>query len=142
MTFLVAYDDSELSRAALDRAVEFAGDREIVAATAIPNNPAYARAHGWLDSDDSFDPDTVEEILRERVHDRQPTVSFEPIRMEASPPLATIGLAVRNAARQFDAEVVFVGSRSAGRLVTNLVSVGQNVATDASYDVHIVRHSS
>ncbi|MEE6208750.1 universal stress protein [Salarchaeum sp. III] len=141
MTFLVAYDDSTLSRAALDRAVEFAGDREVVAVTTIPNSPAYARANDWLRDDDSFDMDTVEETLRERVRERQPTASFEPIQLESAPPLATIGLAVRKAARQFDAEVVFVGSRSAGRLVTNLVSVGQNVATDASYDVHIVRSS-
>lgn len=141
MTFLVAYDDSTLSRAALDRAVEFAGEREVVAVTAIPNSPAYARTKDWLGDGDSFDLDTVEETLRERVRERHPTVSFKLIRLESAPPLATIGLAVRKAARQFDAEVVFVGSRSAGRLVTNLVSVGQNVATDASYDVHIVRSS-
>ncbi|GAA0657966.1 universal stress protein [Salarchaeum japonicum] len=142
MTFLVAYDDSELSRTALDRAVEFAGEREVVAVTAIPRSPAYARANDWLDADEAFDMDAIEERLRDRVHERQPDVSFEPVRLESAPPLATIGLAVRKAARRFDADVVFVGSRSAGRLVTNLVSVGQNVATDAGYDVHIVRHPS
>ncbi|QDX41254.1 universal stress protein [Salarchaeum sp. JOR-1] len=141
MTFLVAYDDSPLSRAALDRAVEFAGEQKVVVVTAIPRSPAYARANDWLDDDEAFDMDATEAMLRERVQERQPSVSFEPVRLEAAPPPATIGLAVRKAARQFDADVVFVGSRNAGRLVTNIVSVGQNVATDASYDVHIVRSS-
>lgn len=139
MVFLVAYDDSPLARVALDRAVEFAAqDRDVVAVTVIPRSASDARSRGWLD-DDGFDPKGVEERLRSRIEKQHTGVGFRAIHVEPAPASASIGLAIRRLARQVDAEIVFLGSQNAGRIVTNIVSVAQNVATDLAYDVHIVR---
>jgi len=144
MSFLVAYDDSPLSRAAVSRAVEFASAEEtdVVVVTVIPKSAAYARSNGWLADGEAFDADAVEETLASRVREVAPDAEFRTVRMGSTQPRSAIGLAIRREAKRADAEVVFVGSANAGRIVTNLASVGQNVATDVGYDVHIVRRPS
>jgi hypothetical protein len=55
-------------------------------------------------------------------------------------PQRTVANRVRDVARSVDASIVFLGSENAGRLVTNLTSVGSSIAADSAYDVVIVRH--
>lgn len=54
-------------------------------------------------------------------------------------PKGTIAQRIRRTAKDLAAEVVFVGSDNAGRVVGSLFTVGGSVASDAAYDVHIVR---
>jgi len=68
-----------------------------------------------------------------------PRATLEFRSVDTYAPRGVIALAIRRAARRAGASVVFVGSPNAGRIVGSLVSVGGNVASDATYDVHVVR---
>jgi len=77
MTYVVAFDDSPLSRAALGRAVAFSGatDESVVAVTAIPRDTETARERGWLGGSESFSVEQVAQNLTERVADADPASS-------------------------------------------------------------------
>jgi nucleotide-binding universal stress UspA family protein len=142
MTFLVAFDGSDLAAAALTRAQEFAAstDDRVVALTAVPDqNASYARDHGWIGDDEVFDTDTIAERLRARVVENAPAAVFRYELVGRRAPPGTVATAIRNAARREEASTVFVGSENAGRLVSAVTSVGSTVAADRAYDVVIVR---
>ncbi|MFB6271010.1 MAG: universal stress protein [Halobacterium sp.] len=142
MTYVVAFDNSPLSTAALDRAVAFASatDQPVVAVTAIPKDPSVARERGWLDGDESFSVERVAQNLTETVTDVDPDARFEYSVVDKYAPRGRISRAVRDLAVDNDASVVFIGSDNAGRMVGGITSVGQTVTADDRYDVHIVRH--
>jgi len=143
MTFVVPFDGSELAETALVRAVEFGTvlDERIVAVSVIPaDNASYARENDWLDPEESFDLDTAVARLHEDVAAHAPSAEFryDVVGRRATP--GTIASRIREAARDVNASMVFVGSENAGRLVSSLSSVGDTVAADDAYDVVIVRH--
>ncbi|MFB6097409.1 MAG: universal stress protein [Haloferacaceae archaeon] len=142
MTYLVPYDDSDLSRAALDRADEFgaAMGESVVAVTVVPNeNEAYARSHGWLADDEAYDQEAVLERLRQRVREGSPSARFQHEFVDRYAPSGTISNRVRTVARRLDVSMVFVGSRNAGHFVSSISSIGTGVAAAEHYDVLIVR---
>ena len=51
----------------------------------------------------------------------------------------TVANTIRRVAREVDAGVGFLGSENAGRIVVPVSSVGGSVASDTTYDVHLVR---
>jgi len=143
MTFVVPFGGSELAVTALVQAVEFGTvlDERIMAVSVIPEgNASYARERGWLDSDESFDRETVVARLHEDVAAHAPNAEFryEMVGRRATP--GTIASRLRECARGADASMVFVGSENAGRLVSSLSSVGEAIVADDAYDVVIVRH--
>ncbi|GAB7094634.1 universal stress protein [Halolamina litorea] len=145
MTLLVPFDGSTLAEAALSRAVQFAEafDETVLAVAVVPQgNTNYAREHGWIDPGDPFDADAIAATLGDQVAALAPEASFRAEPVSRGARAGSIARVIRRLARTEDAPMVFVGSENAGRLVTNLTSVGGNVAADRQYDVVIVRNTA
>jgi len=144
VTHFVAYDGSDLARAALARAAEYADalDAPLQVATVVPVGDAeYARDCGWLDSGEPFDAATVAEAIRGEVEEIAPEASVHLATVDRFAPGGAIAERLRALAREDEARVVFLGSDNAGHVVSGISSVGQRVtAGDDVYDVHIVRH--
>ena len=147
MTFLVPFDGSDLSVAALERAAEFAGyaGEDLIALTVIPDDPEYARGRGWVRSDEPFAPDRVAAGIEGTVAEIAPDAAFRAEVAQNTDPVATTAMDVTRTIRQVAAEVgasvLFVGSENAGRVSTPLTSVGSPISEDPEYDVFIVRHA-
>lgn len=148
MTLLAPYDGSELSKAAIRRATEFADYRgeEVVVLTVVPEDEGFALERGWIREGERYDPADVEDRFREEVAAVAPEATFRVERPESSASLAAttindITRTIREVARQLDASIVFVGSDNAGRVSTPVTSVGSPISEDPEYDVHIVRHA-
>ncbi|MFB6352784.1 MAG: universal stress protein [Halobacteriales archaeon] len=156
MTFLVPFDGSALSRAALERARAYAtavndapdwvretlqldGPAEVVAVSVIPESARYAREKGWLDDTEPFDRRAVAAGLRDQVLGVDPAATFEFEFADAAANAGTISKRLRQLAEADHVSVVFIGSEHAGRIITPVTSVGGGVAASRSYDVHIVR---
>ncbi len=146
MTFLVPFDGSDLSTAALRRATEFADytGEDILALTVVPEEVEYAVDRGWVAADEPFDPDRVADRLAERVHEIAPAAEFRFETPEDVSSMASVTTdvvrTIRQVAHEIGASIVFVGSENAGRVSTPVCSVGAPVSEDPDYDVHIVRH--
>ncbi|KOX94502.1 universal stress protein [Haloarcula rubripromontorii] len=147
MVLLVPFDGSALSKAALTRAMEFAGyrDEDVTALAVIPDNAAYARERGWVDDAEEFDIEAIADRMREQAESVAPTASFRyevPDDVSSMASTTTdITRTIREVAHEEGASVVFIGSENAGRVSTPVCSVGSPVSEDPQYDVHIVRHS-
>jgi nucleotide-binding universal stress UspA family protein len=149
VTLLVPFDDSPLSRAALERASEFAAftDQEVVALTVIPDDdPDYAEARGWLTEQTPFTAEAIADRLGRRVAEIAPNARFRHETLdESDDPTATTTLDVvrkiREVAHDVDATILFLGSENAGRVTSPLSSVGNPLSEDAAYDIHIVRRA-
>jgi nucleotide-binding universal stress UspA family protein len=142
MTFVVPFDGAQRTVTALERAREFADalDEDLLVVSVVPQrNAAYARERGWLPAGEPFDMKTIVTTLREQVRDIAPEAAFEFEQCSRSVTGNRIAKPVRKVAKRHDADMVFVGSDDAGRLVTTASSVGSRIATDGSYDVVLVR---
>lgn len=146
MVYLVPFDGSALSEAALVRAREFANHtgRELIALTVIPSDEEYAGERDWLDSDGSFDPAEIAERLEAHVAEIAPNATFRWEETESVSSLASttvdVSRTIRKVAHEAEADVVFIGSENAGRVAAPVTSVGEPVSEDPAYDVFIVRH--
>ena len=146
MVFLVPFDGTRLARAALARAAEFAErtDESVVVLSVVPDDPEYARGHGWLASDERFDRELVVERLRDRADDVAPAAEFRAVRPDgAEDPTSTLTTdvtrTIRRTAAELDVSVLFIGSENAGQAVAPLTSVGGPLSEGSRYDLHIVR---
>lgn len=143
MTFVVPFDGSGLSEAALVRAVEFGEvlDESILAISVIPERDVtYARERGWLESGESFDRSRIVEHLHTGVTDLAPEADFRHVTVSRYAAAGTIAGRIRRIARDIEASMVFIGSENAGRVVTAVSSVGGSIAADMDYDVVIIRN--
>jgi nucleotide-binding universal stress UspA family protein len=148
MSYLVPFDGSDLSVAALECAVEFANamGAEVIALTVLPtDDEEYARERGWLDEGEPFDPETIRSRVQSRVAEIAPSATF---RWETTEDVSSVATSttdvvrtIRTVADEVGAEIVFIGSENAGRVSTPVSSVGAPVTEDPRYDVHIVRHT-
>ncbi|MFB6184120.1 MAG: universal stress protein [Haloarculaceae archaeon] len=140
--FVVAYDGSPLSRTALERADELAdGNYDVVVLTAVPfGNTPYARAKGWLDGEEAFVVDAVVDRLSRDLRRAavDVNVDFLLVPLDRWAPTGVIAHALRKAIDEIGPEVVFVGSRNAGRKTTSLDSVAGGLVA-GQYDVYIAR---
>ncbi|PSQ01730.1 universal stress protein [Halobacteriales archaeon QS_5_70_17] len=146
MVLLAPFDGSDLSRRAVERAVEF-GDligEEVVVLTVVPPDEEFARERGWIDADEPFDESAIADRLRKGAREVAPDATIRVEHTEETSMLASttmdIGRRIRQVAHEVGATVVFVGSENAGRVTTPVTSVGKPVSEDPGYDVHIVRH--
>jgi len=137
MVFLVPYDGSELSKAALERAAEFGNDEEIIALTVVPSGKHYAELKGWTDETTAIED--VQSRLETEVHEIVPDAECEFVRTESRPPSAKIAKIIRRKAVAHDASVVFLGSKHAGKRMSPVSSIGPNVSSDTAYDVYLAR---
>lgn len=142
MTYLVAFDGTDLSTVALRRAASFAetNDERLVVVSVLPTDKPLAEEYGLVDGDD-YDPEAAAVRLREAATDVAPDAE---VRLERIDPYAgkgQIASKIRERAREEDAEIVFIGSDNAGRVVSPVVSVGGSVASGLEYDVFIARSS-
>lgn len=104
------------------------------------DNRQYARERGWLEADEEFDPERIISRLANIVNTIHSWARFEYLVVDRYASTGQIGRRLRNYAREHDARLVVIGSDNAGRITTNLGSIGSTVATDMAYDVLIVRH--
>ena len=142
MTFVVPFDGSDLSKAALVRAGAFATvlEENVLAVTVIPRrNADYAANHGWIDPDGAYDLETILNRLGTQIEACSPDATFRHELVDRYAPVGTIKNRLRRVIREVDASMVFVGSDNAGRMITALGSVGGGIATGDDYDVVIVR---
>ncbi|MDS0281821.1 universal stress protein [Haloarcula onubensis] len=142
MTFVVPFDGTAHAETALVRAHELGAalDESVLVITVIPDrNAAYAREQGWLDAGEAFDIRTIVSTLREQVASVAPDAGFEWERCSRSVSGNRIAKPIRKFAKRNDADMVFIGSDNAGRLLTTASSVGGRIATDGAYDVVLVR---
>lgn len=142
MPFVVPFDDSDLAKAALSRAVEFSRilEEPIVVVSIIPERDVrYAKAHGWLADDEAFDYERIINYLQQSAINMAPNAEFRHSRVDRYASPGVIAGRIRQLARELDASMVFIGSENAGRIVSAVSSVGNQVAADQSYDVVIIR---
>lgn len=141
--YLVAYDGSLLANAALSRAAAFATktEAEVLAVAVVPRDAEYAVESGWVPTKKDFDRDAVVSELHQTAVKIAPSASFRAVSLGRLPVPGEIVGELKRIAHEEDAEVVFVGSENAGRVVVPLASVGGHVASDDTFDVHIVRHA-
>jgi len=144
MTILVPFDGSPHAALALARAADVAETygADLLAVTVVHPGVEEPVELGWLDPGGAYDPERVRENLEAAVAEIAPAAAYHVIRSETGLPRGAIAKHLRRFARGRDAELVFVGSESAGRIVTRLSSVGGGVSTEMSYDVYLVRRPS
>lgn len=139
MTYFVAFDGTTLSRAALRRAAAYADALDVVTVVRV-DDAQYAREHGWIDDEEPFDADAVRARVERAVVTIAPDATFHLATVDRFAPKGAIAERLREAARDHEARVVFLGSDNAGHVVSGVSSVGQRVAAaEDGYDVHIVR---
>jgi len=156
VTFLVPFDGSPLSRAALARARLYAlaldaappglrrevlreGPLQVLAVAVVPEHERYAREKGWIAPGEPFTVERVVADLHRQVVEVDPGASFDVERVDATATAGTISGRLRRRAEAAEVSVVFIGSENAGRIVAPLSSVGAGVAAATDYDVHLVR---
>ncbi|ELZ16153.1 hypothetical protein C477_16705 [Haloterrigena salina JCM 13891] len=141
MSFVVPFDGSELSEAALVRAVEYgtALEEDVAAVSLVSERRRYAVEKGWIEAGEPYDVDAVVDRLRDRVLTLAPDATFECERIREYPPEAELAEHIERLVLEHDPSAVFFGSENVGRVVTPLTSVGARVAAETSYDVFIVR---
>lgn len=140
MTYLVAFDGTDRSETALSRAVEFAdsADERLVVVSVLPTDEDLAAEYGLVEGD-TYDPGDAAQRLRRRVENIAADAEFRTESVDAYAGKGRIATEIREVARELDADVVFVGSDNAGRVVQPVTSVGGAVAGGTDYDVFIVR---
>lgn len=140
VTFLVAYDGSQLAKSALRRALDFgaATGTSVRVITVIPQDGVLARDRGWLDAGAAFDRATIERRITTEVRAVAPDTEVLCEFVEKHAARGRVTRLIRSTAKDLGIDVLFVGSESAGRFVSALSSVGQGVAY-GDYDLHVVR---
>lgn len=143
MSYLVAFDGSDLAAAALRRATTFADatDERVVVVSVVPADGALAAEYDLV-ADGEYDPARAAERLRAAAGDVAPEAEFRAESVDAYAGKGRIARAIARVADEEDATVVFVGSDDAGRVVQPVTSVGDRVASGGDYDVFVVRSSS
>ena len=142
-TYLVAYDGGARSRAALRRAATFAnrGEARLVVVSVLPTDASLAETYDLVE-DGSYDPGAAADRLRASVEEVAPEAAFRVERVDAYAGKGRLADAISRAAREEDADVVFLGSDDPGRVVRPVARVdGSDADGDeaADYDVFVVR---
>ncbi|PSQ59885.1 MAG: hypothetical protein BRD23_03285 [Halobacteriales archaeon SW_9_67_25] len=139
MVFLVPFDGSPVSEAALASAVEHgrALGEEVVAVSFVPTGAEYAERRKWIQPDDEFATETASAALRRKIKE----TTDEAERTYAEPGAQSPGDLtdhVRRVASDVDASVLFVGTDASAEREGLRTPFGE-VDNTGDYDVHIVR---
>ncbi|MFB6233703.1 MAG: universal stress protein [Haloarculaceae archaeon] len=140
MVFLVPFDGSAVSEAALDRAVEHgkAMDEDVVAVSFVPTGAEYAQRRKWIHPDEEFATETASATLRRKIEEATDDAERTFDRPGAQSLRDGITDHVRQVARDVDASVLFVGT-SEDPDEPGLQTPFGEVSPGGDYDVHIVR---
>ena len=140
MVFLVPFDGSPDSEAALARAVEHgqALGEEVVAVSIIPTGTAYAERRKWIQPDEDFAAETASAELRRKIAETTDDAERNFSESGAYSPDDGLTERVRQVARDVDASVLFVGA-SGDASDDRLKTPFGEVVSDAEYDIHVVR---
>lgn len=140
MVFLVPYDGSSVSEAALDRAVEHgkALEEEVVAVSLIPTGAKYAERRKWIEPAEEFALESARAELKRKIAETTDTSERPLADSGASAPRDGVGDRIRRVAREVDASVLFVGT-SETTTEERLSTPFGTIAQDGEYDVHLVR---
>ncbi len=148
MVFLVPYDGSANSEAALARAVEHGAalGEEVVAVSFVPTGDTYAQRRRWIEPDEDFAVETASADLRRKIEEATDDAERQFTEPGAESPGDGISGQVRQTAVDVDASVVFVGTKNPGDGTGDTASEDDRMATpfgsvdtDAPYDLHLVR---
>jgi len=139
MVFLVPYDGSPVSDAALDSAVEHgrAFGEEVVAVSFIPTGAEYAERRKWIEPSDEFASQSARSALERKIAETTDDIERTFEESMASGFENGVTERVRQVARDVGCSTLFVGTSddTADEELTPFGSVSQ----DGDYDVHIVR---
>lgn len=137
MKLLVAYNGSRLAEEAVRRATHFAdqGD-DVLVVSVVPRNPGDAEEALEFASNDY---DEIVDEARSRIREISGDADFVAVDIGRPVTAGRVGHRVRDLARERGADVVFVGSMKAGRIVSNISSPATQIVTDTGYDVVVVR---
>lgn len=140
MVFLVPFDGSSLSEAALARAVEHARalNEEVLAVSLVPTGTEYAERRKWIEPDEDFATETASAELRRKIEETTDDAERTYAESGAQSPADGVTERVRRVAREVNASILFVGATGdtdESGLQTPFGSVG----SEADYDIHIVR---
>ncbi|SDJ74727.1 Universal stress protein family protein [Halovenus aranensis] len=138
MVFLVPYDGSPVSEAALDRAVEHgkALETEVVAVTFIPTGAEYAQRRKWIQPEEDFAIDSARAELKRKIDET--TDESERNFLDSGATVENgVGDHIRQAAHEVEASTVYVGA--AEETDTEYRTPFGEITTDESYDLHLVR---
>ena len=151
MVFLVPYDGSSVSDAALSRAIEHgkALDEEILAVSFVPTGADYAQRRKWIEPDDEFAAESASATLQRKIEEATDDAERNFEGTDAGSPGDGLADRIREVALEVDASTLFVGTDSAtadDRLQPDTPAADDElqtpfggVAADAEYDIHIVR---
>jgi nucleotide-binding universal stress UspA family protein len=141
MVFLVPFDGSAASEAALARAVEHGqalGD-DVVAVSIIPTGAEYAERRKWIRPDEEeFAVETASSELRRKIEETTDDAERTFDDSGAYTPDDGLTARVRQVARDVDASVLFVGTDGQDANERLRTPFGE-VVGDAEYDIHVVR---
>ena len=140
MVFLVPFDGSPASEAALSRAVEHGSalGREVLAVAFVPTGAEFAERRTWIEPSDDFAVEDASAALQRKIDETTDRTELVYDEASAGSPDDGIGDVVRQTAEDVDATVLFVGAGDA-TVGEGLRTQFGSVAADGSYDVHIVR---
>lgn len=140
MAFVVPYDGSSVSDAALDRAVEHAKamNEEVLAVSLVATGSEYVERRKWIQPTEDFALESARAELERKIAETTDDVERTYEDARASAPQDGIGERIRQVADEVDASVLFVGTSDNGDDETLQTPFG-SITSDASYDVHIVR---
>jgi nucleotide-binding universal stress UspA family protein len=140
MVFLVPYDGSSVSEAALDRAVEHgkALDEDVVAVSLIPTGSTYAERRKWIEPGEEFALESARAELKRKIAETTDSSERSLADSGASAPRDGVGDRIRRVASEVDASVLFVGT-SERTAEERLSTPFGTIAQDGEYDVHLVR---
>jgi nucleotide-binding universal stress UspA family protein len=142
MSCLVAFDGSQPSSAALERAAAFADETErLLVVSVVPTDERLAAAYGLAEAgtEGAYDPERTAERLRAAATRLAAAAGFRVEYVDGYAGKRTIAATIREVAGEAAADTVVVGCEAAGRVVEALC--GGDVAEQSTYDVLVVRSS-
>lgn len=141
MVFLVPYDGSSVSEAALDRAVEHgeALEEEVVAVTFVPTGSEYAERRKWIEPTEDFAVDSARSELKRKIAETTDDAERNYLDSGATSVENGVSDRIRRIAKDVDASIMYVGTSDDEQPENTVTTPFGAIAQDGSYDVHLVR---
>jgi nucleotide-binding universal stress UspA family protein len=142
MVFLVPFDGSPRSEAALARAVEHAEalGEEVVAVSFVPTGDTHAERRRWIDPEEDFAVETASADLERKIEEATDDAERNYTDQSAQSDGRGVADRIRQVAVDVGASTVFVGTAGTdGEEPDQLSTPFGGVASDGPYDLHLVR---
>lgn len=138
MVFLVPYDGSSVSEAALDRAVEHgkALETEVVAVTFVPTGSEYAERRKWIQPAEEFAIESARNELKRKIEETMDKSERNYLDSGATVENG-VGDQIRRVANEVDANAVYVGAVDDEEY--DYRTPFGKITTNETYDLHLVR---